>query len=342
MPSKNERDKIDELSKFLLDVMMLAKHPQAPAHFASVDSFQTLYTNLLACKEFLFAASNGDLSKQVALKGYIGGALKTLQANLKHMTWQTKMVASGDFTQRVEFMGEFARSFNAMVLQLDQTLQELVRKETELSKANEDLLKEITIRKQNEAAIRESEEAMRFLAITDSLTGLFNRRHFNKLAENEISRALRYARPLSVIMLDIDFFKRINDTYGHSTGDTVLQRVATITKDLVRVSDIPARYGGEEFVILLPETPVAEATTIAERLRRQIEGTIHQAKKCSIRITASLGVNDSFGKTEKKSLESVLSELVSNADLALYASKHAGRNRVTVYTPEEESPHGII
>lgn len=334
---ENEHDTTADLSKFLLDVLMLAKPPQLPAHLASIDSLQTLYANLLSLREFLFAASNGDLSKQVAFKGYLGGVLKTLQANLKHMTWQTKMVASGDFTQRVEFMGEFSKSFNTMVIQLDQTLQALVHKETELSRANEDLLKEIAIRKQTEATIRESEEAMRLLAITDSLTGIFNRRHFNKLAEEEVGRALRYTRPLSVIMLDIDFFKRINDTFGHSIGDMVLEKVAIITKNTVRAADIPARYGGEEFIILLPETPAAEAANLAERLRRQIEDTTFITEKSSTRVTASFGVNDSFKKTGAKSTERILAELVTNADQALYASKNGGRNRVTIYKLTEES-----
>ena len=337
MTSEKEHDIVDELSKLLLDIMMLAKPPQVPARFASVDSLQTLYANLISLRDFLYAASNGDLSKQVAFKGYIGGALKTLQANLKHMTWQTKMIASGDFTQRVEFMGEFSQSFNAMVMQLDQTLKELVRKETELSQANEDLLKEITIRKQTEAALRESEEALRLLAITDSLTGLYNRRHFNKLAEAEISRALRYSRPLSVMMFDIDFFKRVNDTFGHASGDMVLKMVAKTTKEMIRATDIPARYGGEEFIVLLPETPVAGAAAVAERLRRRIEDTTVQTEKCPITITASFGVSDYLGETNSKPNERILSEFIANADQALYASKNAGRNRVTVYKPDEES-----
>jgi diguanylate cyclase (GGDEF)-like protein len=338
MPSENERDAVDELSRFLLDVVTLAKPPQIPARFTSVDSVQSLNAKLLLLREFLFAASHGDLSKQIAFKGYIGGALKTLQANLKHMTWQTKMVASGDFTQRVEFMGEFSQSFNAMVMQLDQILQELVRKETELSRVNDQLLEEISIRKHTEAAIRESEKAMRLLSITDSLTGLYNRRHFNKIAEDEISRALRYSRPLSVIMLDIDFFKRINDSLGHSVGDMVLKSVAIITRDMVRATDVPARYGGEEFIILLPETPAVEAAAIAERLRKKIEYTTFQVEKCSIKLTASFGVNDTFFVTDSQKHESVLSDLVSNADLALYTSKHAGRNKTTVFKPEKESP----
>jgi diguanylate cyclase (GGDEF)-like protein len=336
MSSEKEHDIVDELSKLLLDTMMLAKPPQVPVRFASIDSLQTLYANLLSLRDFLYAASNGDLSRQVPFKGYIGGALKTLQANLRHITWQTKMVASGDFTQRVEFMGEFSQSFNAMVMQLDQTLKELVRKETELSQANEELLIEITIRKQTEATLRESEEALRLLAITDSLTGLYNRRHFNKLAKDEISRALRYSRPLSVIMFDIDFFKHVNDSFGHASGDMVLKMVAKTTKEMIRATDIPARYGGEEFIVLLPETHEAEAATVAEKLRRRIEDTTVQADKCPITITVSFGVSDYLGKTNSKPHERVLSEFIANADRAMYASKNAGRNRITAYEPEEE------
>jgi diguanylate cyclase (GGDEF)-like protein len=335
MTPESEHDIVDELSKLMLGIMMLAKPPEIPGRFVSVDSLQTLYADLISLRDFLYAVSNGDLSKQVAFKGYIGGALKTLQANLRHMTWQTKMIASGDFTQRIEFMGDFSQSFNAMVIQLDHTLKELVARKTELSVVNEDLLKEIAIRKQTEALLRESEEALRLLAITDSLTGLYNRGHFNKLAQDEIVRTLRYSRPLSVIMFDIDFFKRVNDTFGHTSGDMVLKTVATATKEMARAVDIPARYGGEEFVVLLPETPVAAAATFAERLRRRIEDTTVQAEKFPITITASFGVSDHLGKTDSKPRETVLSEFVANADQALYASKNAGRNRVTVYEPEE-------
>jgi diguanylate cyclase (GGDEF)-like protein len=114
---------------------------------------------------------------------------------------------------------------------------------------NDDLLKEIDSHKQTEVALRESEEALRLLATTDPLTGLYNRRRFNELAETEIPRTLRYSRHLSVMMFDIDFFKRINDTFGHASGDMVLKMVAKNTIETVRTTDIPARYGGEEFVL---------------------------------------------------------------------------------------------
>jgi diguanylate cyclase (GGDEF)-like protein len=120
--------------------------------------------------------------------------------------------------------------------------------------------------------LRKSREELRRLAMTDALTGLFNRCHFNRVAEEEIGRALRYHRPLSVMMFDIDFFKRVNDTFGHNSGDRVLAMVARITREMLRTSEIAARYGGEEFIVLLPETPASKAAAVAERLRSRIRG----------------------------------------------------------------------
>lgn len=135
----NEHDIGNEISKLLLDVLLLGKPPEVPDRFASIDSFQTLHANLTALREFLYAASMGDFTGDVPLKGFIGGTLKTLQANLRHLAWQTERVASGDFSQRVDFMGNFSKSFNEMVVRLDRTMSELVAKKSELSAANLEL-----------------------------------------------------------------------------------------------------------------------------------------------------------------------------------------------------------
>jgi diguanylate cyclase (GGDEF)-like protein len=187
------------------------------------------------------------------------------------------------------------------------------------------------MRKETEAALRESEEALRLLAITDSLTGLYNRRHFNRLAADEIRRIIRYNRPMSVIMFDIDYFKRINDTYGHLIGDEVLKELAAVTKNFLRPTDISARYGGEEFILLLPETSMERAVVAAERLRAQIDNTSIQTEKETIRITCSFGLSGYGGEDGSQSPEAILTKLVANADQALYVSKNAGRNRVSVY-----------
>jgi len=304
----------DELARLMLDAITLPKPPAIPADYDSVDSLQELYAVIQSLRQFLSAAANGDLSQPVGFRGYLAGTLKTLQANLRHISWQTKMVASGDFTQRAQFMGEFSQSFNAMVVQLDETLKELTRREHELREAN---------------------EALGLLATSDPLTGLYNRRHFFELAQAEIERALRYSRPLSLVMFDIDFFKEVNDTYGHTAGDTVLEMVARVAQGALRTNDISARYGGEEFVVLLPETNATVAATAAEKLRSLIEKTGVQNGEHEIRVTVSFGVTDHLQRSSTALLEKRALQLIDQADEALYASKHAGRNRVTMFQPPE-------
>lgn len=161
-------------------------------------------------------------------------------------------------------------------------------------------------------------------AITDTLTGLYNRRGFFELSQREIDRVRRFGHPLSAIMLDIDHFKLVNDTYTHAVGDEVLQLLAERLRNSLREVDILGRYGGEEFVILLPETDLFGACTIAERLRKSVEETGLTTSTGPISITVSLGVTRATPSTTD------LSELINQADIALYSAKQAGRNRVEV------------
>lgn len=319
------------LARFVHDTLKLAEPPLLNGEYASVEELQTLHGELLTLRAVLYAASTGDFSQRIEIAGYLGATLKALQANLRHMTWQTTMVASGDFTQRVEFLGEFADSFNTMVVQLDQTLTELRAKKDQLSVANAELLREITVRKKTEAALRKSQEELQRLAMTDALTGLYNRHHFNRTAEEEIERALRYKRSVSVVLFDIDFFKGDNDNFGHCVGDQVLQMIAKTTRAVLRASEVVARYGGEEFIILFPETGAAKAALVAERLRAKLQETTLATERGSVAVTASFGVSDALSRSQSQPLDQLFSELVSTADRAMYASKATGRNRVTIY-----------
>jgi len=166
------------------------------------------------------------------------------------------------------------------------------------------------------------------LAITDSLTHIFNRRQFFELADQEFDRSRRYERPFSIIMFDIDLFKKVNDTFGHSVGDVVLQRIADICKGALRDVDIIARYGGEEFVILLPETTATEAQLMAERLRQLVARTTMEINSIKINITLSFGVVE-----VDQSIRNI-EELLDRSDQALYHSKRIGRNCVSIWTPE--------
>lgn len=169
------------------------------------------------------------------------------------------------------------------------------------------------------------------LSITDALTGIANRRHFEWRLSEEVERARRYKYPLSALMLDLDHFKQINDTYGHQVGDTVLQQVAQRLKHSLRRTDFLARYGGEEFVILAPQTPSERALVLAERIRQVIaKSPIPVADNLQIHITVSVGVAV-FPDHAQNEIG-----LVRAADAALYKAKQLGRNRVCVFEPEEE------
>jgi diguanylate cyclase (GGDEF)-like protein len=187
-------------------------------------------------------------------------------------------------------------------------------------------------------------EETRRLAITDSLTNLYNRRHFMELARQEFERARRYKTPLAIIMLDIDLFKNINDTYGHLVGDQVLQTTAYICRKNLRTVDTMGRFGGEEFVIMLPETTLTRppdkdieteelsplpAQIVAERLLQKVANETFEIGENSIKVTISLGVAEF--KTSDFNIENV----IDHADQALLQAKNQGRNKVVIWTPEE-------
>ncbi|MBN2440713.1 MAG: sensor domain-containing diguanylate cyclase [Spirochaetales bacterium] len=163
-------------------------------------------------------------------------------------------------------------------------------------------------------------EEVHQLAITDSLTGLYNRRHFFELAEHEFQRARRFRCSLSAIMLDIDFFKKVNDTHGHQIGDKVLLALAECCRESTRRVDVLGRYGGEEFVILLPQADFAATYKIAERLRQSIEKMTIDTEAGPVKVTASFGVSTMEDEC------SMLETLLKKADSALFKAKRNGRN----------------
>jgi len=178
-----------------------------------------------------------------------------------------------------------------------------------------------------EYSLKSALEKKRQLAMTDALTGAYNRRYFTRHLGREIKRSQRYGGDVSLLLLDIDHFKRVNDNYGHVAGDVVLK---TLTKQIAqcfqRATDWSARLGGEEFAVVLEGTNLAEASLCAEKMRRTIESAIIDTPAGAVRITVSIGVSGLGGIARNSA---TVQSLLEEADTNLYASKAGGRNRVT-------------
>lgn len=179
-----------------------------------------------------------------------------------------------------------------------------------------------------QSKLEETTEQLRVLSNRDGLTQLFNRRYIEESLEKEFARARRYGNKLSVILTDIDFFKKVNDVHGHLAGDEVLRVVSQRLTAGLRDSDILGRYGGEEFLVVLPETDMQGAHILAERLREIVAAEPIDAEGEALTINISLGV------TELREKTAAYAQLIAEADLGLYQSKENGRNCTTLYQPD--------
>jgi diguanylate cyclase (GGDEF)-like protein len=229
----------------------------------------------------------------------LGSALDVLINAIRTMT------LNGELTQEIpvcskDEIGQLAAAFNTMN-------SELTQAHGALSESHD--------------KIQTQAEELKSLSFRDSLTGLYNRRYFDQQAEQAFRQALRYQQSLSIMVGDLDHFKKINDTFSHAVGDEVLRQVARLLEAGTRKSDVVARYGGEEFVVLLPETDLDNAAFVCKNLRRAIASFPWQEIHPQLRVTMSIGVSDDLtGENVKKT--------VAAADTLLYQAKGEGRNRV--------------
>jgi len=190
---------------------------------------------------------------------------------------------------------------------------------------------------QSKRKIEKQNERLKELSITDGLTGLYNHRHFQDMLKREFALVRRNSADLSFFMIDLDYFKDVNDTFGHTFGDFVLQRFAQLLKDAVRETDILARYGGEEFALLLPHTGLEGAMVLAEKFRKKAEEFVYENEGHSKRVTASVGV-----ASYRTHHPATASDLVNFADQALYRAKAEGRNQVRIYNEEALNRSGTL
>ncbi len=221
----------------------------------------------------------------------------------------------------------------ALALDNSMLYSQAVRAEESLKEAHHDLERQVRART---AELVELNKRLQELSITDGLTGAYNHRHFIHLLEIEHDRSVRYKRNLSLLMLDIDEFKQVNDSFGHRCGDSVLQHFVNIVKDSVRRTDIIARYGGDEFGILLPETKKSMAMRVSEKIRTEVEKSLFKWEDKTFRITVSIGVA-AAGQQGTDDWNGLLNA----ADQALYRAKGGGRNKVIVFNMVPPIHHSL-
>lgn len=212
-------------------------------------------------------------------------------------------------------------------------VETLVKSTREMQDSNKALENRLTVSKQEICNLQQNLEAIRAESLTDPLTGLGNRKYFDRAVGDAVKDAVKQGEPLSLLMLDIDHFKSFNDNYGHLTGDQVLRLVGMSLKQTIKGQDITARYGGEEFAVVLPNTALRQALTVADHIRRAVMS--RELKKKSTgeilgRVTISIGVS-------MLQLGDDTDSLIERADACLYAAKRAGRNRVICEVDPEYS-----
>lgn len=216
------------------------------------------------------------------------------------------------------------RDMNWMAREIKIRESQLTEAISELDTAQQELIEQ-------KKALEATNQCLNEMAMTDPLTGLSNRRHFFDHLEQEVCRSNRAAHPISLFILDVDYFKKVNDTYGHQSGDAVLIGISRILRNRLRRSDMAARIGGEEYAVLLSETNVAKAVEVADEIRDSIKEYLFQTGDGqSIRVTCSVGV---CGNAANEYSTTEL--LYKYADLALYNAKNTGRDRVVCYTCEK-------
>ncbi len=287
------------------------------------DELQDL-VNVLKASDMIssFYHGNKSIGKLMELKEFLGSKSNM---DLEDLELFIDLVAE----RTVEILSSFEIDPGDMK-PYSQILQEANEELGKLNLSYEQLLVEHRQAKQEaeEYAVElwTIKEKLREASIKDAVTELYNHRYFQEMLDKELERAERYSHNLSIMMIDIDHFKKVNDTYGHPQGDKVLHTMGQIFSQEIRTSDIAARYGGEEFAIIMPETDINGAVILAERIRKAVEQHVIEAADHKIKITISIGLTTYDPGRDKKNK----AEIINVADKALYNSKATGRNKLSI------------
>jgi diguanylate cyclase (GGDEF)-like protein len=244
------------------------------------------------------------------MQGDIVGAIQVLNKKTGKFTGEDKMLLAALASQAAVAIenADLYRRLNVLNLSLERKVEE---RTAELSETN--------------GRLTELNRQLEEISITDALTGAYNRRYFMERIKQETKRVARYGPPVSLLMIDVDFFKNVNDSHGHQAGDAVLAGIAGLIKSRLRATDLLARYGGEEFGLLATGTDQAGALALAARLRELVQNAAFEHAGRPIAVTISIGIG-----TWDQTLEEDFEELIHRADAALYRAKEHGRNRTCI------------
>jgi len=300
-PESANVSKISKADRLLLDYLfdLLIKNappeePALPSALTNDPKYKELLTQIKDIRALSASLRNGELEHTVASRGFVLSNIKTVQTNMRQLAWQAKQITEGDYPQKVEFLGEFSETFSEMTQRLLDTTAQLIS-----------------------------------LANVDTLTKVANRLAMNRFLAFAFAEAQSNDADLCVLMLDIDHFKEVNDTFGHSAGDQVLVEVAQRIQSQTRQTDFLARYGGEEFVVVLPETSMEIAHRVCDRILKCVRATpVMCEDSVSISVTISIGVS----RLQPEDKDSA--QILSRSDVALYEAKRTGRDRWCEYKPE--------
>jgi len=319
---------LEHIKKMLLEGI----EPPFPHEGEGLPTLRFIHDYLVSLRNLLKDFSRGNLSDDILLRGSLAGSLKTLQSNLLHLTWQIQQVSAGNFSHRVDFMGEFSEAFNSMVVQLDTALTTLKQNENELLRLNEALNHEMELKNQAMTALQKSEANFRYQAEHDGLTGVLNRRSFYERTLVGLNRAKVAGEYCGIAVFDIDRFKTFNDTLGHLNGDLAIKHVTALAQKHLRTNDALGRFGGDEFVLFLSFAEEKFGKKIVERLRRAVAHSPVATDQGEHGITISIGLVCISPDWKDPRDSDFLEKIVELADAALYQAKRNGRNRVSVRT----------
>jgi diguanylate cyclase (GGDEF)-like protein len=284
--------------------------PSLEGEFTGNAELVEIHNDIQAIREILAAFADDNFSVKIKESGVVFDSLRTVQEHVNSVFILMRLVEQGNFSRGYPLTNSFAIAFNRMMSQFDSVLSSI---------------------KDEKKALQARESRLKYLADYDPLTGLMNRRAFMEQALAKLRMAALNGESCGIVMIDIDYFKKFNDTYGHLAGDAALKHFVKVISQAMRKDDFLGRYGGEEFMFFFCKADKQTGVAIAERLREKLVNSPVPMEGGPVSLAASFGVAMASDMEATVIDEKFIENLIHNADIALYHAKNTGRNKVVVF-----------